>query len=491
MSTTIAGAVQDFEQFVDGIHGYAIFLLDREGRVATWNSGAELIEGYRREEIIGVPSEVFYTTEDRATGTPERMLSVAREGGRAEDEGWRVRKDGSRFWAAVVINPVHDHGSLVGYCEITVDLTQRRNAAEALRQSEERFRLLVQSVKDYAIFLLDPAGHVATWNAGAARIEGYSADDVLGRHVSMFYDPDTASAWRGELATALDYGRFEGEGWCVRRDCTRFWANVVITPVFAGDSRHVGFVQITRDLTEQRKLEAERLRVAHYEEGLRLRDEFLSIAAHELRTPLTALELQLETLRPLVDDDPKVTAKLRRVSRNADRLRDLIDTLLDVARISTGRLTLAPAEVELATIVREVVDQLHEPAAKAGCAIEVHCEAGLAGTWDRLRVGQVLSNILTNAFKYARHSAIEIGGTREADCAKLTVRDHGPGIPPGMLDAIFERFERAAPGRHYGGMGLGLYVAREIVLAHGGTIEATQPLGGGACFVVRLPLRGS
>lgn len=223
-----------YRLLVESVRDYAIFALDAEGNVLTWNAGAERFKGYKPHEIIGRHFSTFYSAEDKAARKPERELEEAIEHGRVEDEGWRIRKDGSRFWANVVITTLREkNGTLVGFAKVTRDLTERRAAADALRQSEQRFRLLVHNVRDYGIFMLDPTGHIVSWNEGAERMKGYAAHEILGQHFSKFY-PSEDLEWDKpgmEIEVATRDGRFEDEGWRVRKDGTRFWANVVITAI--------------------------------------------------------------------------------------------------------------------------------------------------------------------------------------------------------------------------------------------------------------------
>ena len=478
---------------IDGVRDYAIYMLDPSGRIETWNRGAQLISGYAPSEVLGKTIHVFYTPEDRAARKPDRLLQQAREHGRVEDEGWRLRKDGWRYWSDSVITAVREtDGELVGFVKVSHDLTARRRAEEQRLQEEHRFRALVETARDYAIFMLDAAGRVATWNEGAQRIKGYTAEEIIGQHFSKFYmDEDIRSGkCELELEGALRVGRFEDEGWRIRKDGSRFWANVVIAPLYDRAGAHIGFSKITRDLTERRAAELDRVQLARTQEALRLRDEFLSIASHELRTPIAALKLQIDSLRHQSSNlDPKQLAKLERADRNTQRLTDLVTTLLDVSRISQGKLTLVPERLQLAALVDEVIDRLHESAHEARCVVVAELDPTLYGAWDPLRIGQVISNLLSNAFKYAPGSQIDVVLVRDGSEALLRVGDRGPGIAREHLERIFERFERAVPARNYGGLGLGLYVAREIVIAHGGTIRAHNREGGGAGLEVRLPLR--
>jgi len=350
--------------------------------------------------------------------------------------------------------------------------------------------MLVESIKDYAIFMLDAGGRVATWNAGAQRIKGYLAHEIIGRHFSVFY-PEAdilAGKTEHELRAATRDGRFEDEGWRLRKDGTRFWANVVITALRDPSGALLGFAKVTRDLTERRQLEDERVRLARAHEAVRLRDEFLSLASHELKTPLTVLRLQLEALRERLPADDRITrAKLDRSNRAGQRLTELVEALLDVSRIATGQFTLHPERADLADIVATAVDRLHETATAAGCALSVTADCAI-GTWDRSRIDQVVTNLVSNAIRYAAGTPIEVTVTRSSDDAVIAVRDRGPGLADGQVNRIFERFERGASIRHFAGLGLGLYVVRQITEAHGGGVTAENSTGGGACFTVRLPL---
>ncbi|HEX3765082.1 MAG TPA: ATP-binding protein [Kofleriaceae bacterium] len=360
----------------------------------------------------------------------------------------------------------------------------------AAHHDDERFRVLVETIKDYAIFMLDADGRVASWNAGAQRIKGYASHEIIGQHFSVFYSEDEVRAGKCEyeLRAAARDGRFEDEGWRRRKDGSQFWANVVITALRDPSGALVGYAKVTRDLTERRKAEEEQVRLAHAEEALRLRDEFLSLASHELNTPLTVLRLQLETLRDRISDDDRATlAKLDRSNRAGQRLTELVDALLDVSRIATGRFTLHLEQADLADIVATAVDRMHEAAAGAGCALSVAADHAI-GAWDRSRIDQVVTNLVSNAIRYAAGSPIVVTVERRAGDAVIEVRDHGPGLPDGQAARIFERFERAASIRHYAGLGLGLYVVRQITEAHGGQVSAVNSAGGGACFTVRLPL---
>jgi PAS domain S-box-containing protein len=310
-----------FRLLVHSVKDYAIFLLDREGRIASWNEGARLIKGYNPDEIIGRHFSVFYPSKAVESGFPQYELKVASETGRFEDEGWRIRKDGSRFWANVVITALRaENGELVGFAKVTRDLTERRKAENRLRESEERFRLLVQSVKDYAIFMLDVEGRVASWNEGAERIKGYSAGEILGKHFSIFYLPDAVAAAfpQYELKVAKETGHFEHEGWRVRKDGSQFWANVVITAVRDEEGILVGFAKVTRDLTARRAAEEQARRLAAEEAARAEADRVNAL----LQEQATELEQQTEEAQALTEELEQTNEELQRSLHETEEARD-------------------------------------------------------------------------------------------------------------------------------------------------------------------------
>jgi PAS domain S-box-containing protein len=371
-------------------------------------------------------------------------------------------------------------------------VSSRPAAPPRARQHEQqRLRALIDSVRDHAIFMLDREGRVETWSTGAEGVSGYCRHEIIGQRVQLFYSAEDRGHGLPDelLRQAAAAGRAEDEGWRVRKDGSRFWADEVVTALRDRDGGLTGYTLVMRDLTERRNAELARARA---EEAIRLRDEFLSVASHELRTPLTTLQIELRGLydqRATCAD--RVAKRIERSVRNADRLDALIESLLDVSRIATGKLVLRPASVDLSQLVPPVVEEMRLLAAKAGCTLSLSAVGPVCGTWDRPRLQQVLMNLLANAVKYGAGGPVTITVGTDGDDAVIEVADKGPGIREQDLARIFRRFERAVSVRHYGGLGLGLYVSREIVRAQGGTIAARNLAGGGACFTVRLPIESA
>jgi PAS domain S-box-containing protein len=511
-------------EVVQSIRDYGIFMLDPSGTILTWNDGAKHIKGYSEEEIVGQNFRIFYLPEDIARHHPDAELEHARKTGRYEEEGWRLRKDRTKFWASVVITRITNRrGRLVGFAKVTRDLTARKEMEERLRESEERFRLLVGSVKDYAIFMLDPNGFVMNWNEGAAQIKGYLSEEIVGKHFSQFYPPEEVAAGKCEfeLEEATRVGRFEDEGWRVRKDGSLLWANVVITAVRDAKGRLIGFSKVTRDLSERKKAEdklqksyaglerrvQERTRELSeaneeleqrerdLEEALKARDEFLSIASHELKTPMTSLKMQLQMLRqktrPERNESPppeKLTKGLETSLRQVDRLTKLVEDLLDVARASARKVSYRMESVDLGHLVRDVADRLKDQIEAAGCRVELDVEEA-RGQFDPFRLDQVLENLVMNATKYAAGSKITLMVRTSGQDADLVVKDEGRGIPPESLGRLFERFERGPNSQYVNGLGLGLYISRQIVEGHHGSIRADSEEGKGTTFTIHLPLR--
>ncbi len=478
-----------FEQLVSGVKDYAIFTLDSTGHVTSWNDGAENIKGYKATEILGRHFSSFYEPQAVADGWPEQELQIAAGQGRLEDEGWRVRKDGTRFWASVVITALRDSaGALTGFLKITRDLTERRRHEEVLRNSEERFRLLVNEVKDHALFMLDPDGLVASWNLGAERLEGYAAAEIMGRHFSCLYPTESGDAGipHQHLAVAAQKGSIDTEGWLVRKNGTRFWASITISALHNRDRGLRGFAAITHDLTE-------RIRITALEQSEQSAHVFLAMLSHELRNPLAPLMTSVDILRMRSVHDPVVQQTSEVIARQVQHLTRLVDDLMDVSRITSGRIALALASVDITIPVARAIE-LSRALIDARCH-SLHLslpKRPLVVNGDTTRLIQVMVNLLNNAAKYTPpRGHIYLTVEPENRDVVIRVRDSGSGMPPELVPRVFDLFTQGQRSldRVEGGLGVGLTLVRKIVELHAGTVTAhSEGIDRGSEFVVRLPL---
>ena len=494
------GEVSIVEVLVDRVVDYAIFALDVDGNVASWNAGAEALTGYTAEEIVGRPCSAFYRQSDLDDGLLEREYSVAAATGRFEQEGWRVRKDGTLFWASVVLVALRgDDGRLLGFGTIARDLSERKRGEDAIRESEERFRLLVSSVSDYAIFLLDPEGKISSWNIGAERLKGYRPDEVIGEHFSCFYTTEDQRAGlpATALRTALEEGRWESEGWRVRKDGSRFWANVVITALRGGDGGLRGFAKITRDLTERKTnedalrgvLEREREAAEQLRNVDRMRRELVSMVAHDLRGPVTVvqnlLDLLLEQWPELSDDERR--QRVDRAMVRAGTLAELTDDIFDLSLIDAGSLDVAAEVVDLSSLAAQVIDDAN--AVTGGQPLVVGAiEEWVTAQGDQRRTQQVVDNLVSNATKFSPpEQRVEVAVCRSGSEAVISVHNWGPGIPLSDQERVFDRFVRVRGNHRAPGSGLGLFIARSLAEAQGGRVTLDSSDERGTTFTFALP----
>jgi len=490
-----------YRLLVDSIADYAIYMLDPAGHVVSWNAGAARFKGYTEAEIIGQHFSRFYLPADRDAGVPARALATARSEGRFESEGWRLRKDGSRFWSHVVIDPIRaPTGELIGFAKITRDLTERREAEGALKRSEDEFRLLVQSVADYAIYKLDPDGLVSTWNQGAERIKGYAPEEIIGRSFSLFYTEDARRA--GEparaLQTAREVGRSESEGPRLRKDGSQFWASCVVEAIRNDAGELVGFAKVTRDITERRLTQQalERTREALFQsQKLEAIGQLTGGIAHDFNNLLMAILGSLDLLRKRMPDDPKLMRLLDNATRGALRGASLTQRMLAFAR----RQELTTGAVALPELV-EGMAELLERSMSASIAIETRFAPNLApAETDANQLESALINLVVNA-----RDAMPLGGTitisgaehavaegEDAELAAgryvvLSVRDTGAGMDEATLSRVMEPFfTTKGPGK---GTGLGLSMVRGLAEQSGGTLKLRSAPGQGTQAEIWLPV---
>ncbi len=528
-------AAEEFKLMVDVVNDYAIFLLDPSGYVATWNQGAERIKGYKAEEILGKHFSLFYPPEEIAGGRPDTMLDRALRDGRAEAEGWRMRKDGSRFWASVIITPVLDaDGRLHGFGKVTGDRTEskrQQDAASFLERAtialaasielsatiQQVVRIVVPGIADWCLVdLAQDDGRLA--QVAAAHVDPAKEELArqLGRTLVLQPGPERGpnhvfATGKPELHPEIEDLEWGADllGMEHPEPLRRLGLFSYMCVPIQYRERTLGVLSLLR-AAPPRRYEATDLAFAlelarriglaidnaHlYEqarEAIRARDEFLQIASHELRTPLMTLQLQLDSLMRALDragvHDERLARKLTMATSQTVRLARLVESLLDVSRITAGKVVLELEPLDLAELVRDVAARLQPDARKAGSRLDVQADGPIRGVWDRLRVEQIVSNLISNAIKYGGGKPIEVDTSVEDGCVRVRVSDHGIGIAQEAVARIFGRFERAVSARHFGGLGLGLFIARQFAEAHGGAVSVESEPGAGSSFTVVLPL---
>ncbi|MGH6681888.1 MAG: PAS domain S-box protein, partial [Bradyrhizobium sp.] len=478
---------------VEGVTDYAICMLDTQGVVSSWNAGATRITGYESKEILGQHFSVFYPQEDRAI-LPKRALETAQRDGRFEAEGWRVRKDGTRFFASVVIDALHESGNLVGFAKITRDFTERMQARAALSESENHFRLLVSNVTDYALYMLDPDGMITNWNLGGQRIKGYLPDEIIGQHFSRFYTPADREAGKPAraLQTAREKGRYEEEGLRVRKDGTFFWANVIIDPVLNDVGELVGFAKITRDITERREAQK---KIEHMQKQLAESQKMDALGqltggvAHDFNNLLMAVMGNTRLIKRFAVDARAVKAA-ENIEATLQRGAALTRQLLTFAR----RQQVNPVPLQLHEAIDAAQDVL-----KTGLGNKAHLEFDIPpALWPVLADFSEFETALVNLVLNARDAMPEGGTVRisasnealaDGDLAgnyvAITVSDTGVGIAEDVLSKVFDPFFTTKPiGK---GTGLGLSQVHGFASQAGGFVRIASRLNEGTRVTIWLP----
>jgi PAS domain S-box-containing protein len=489
-----------FRLLAEGVLDYAICMLDPSGVVTSWNAGAERLKGYTPEEILGQHFSRFYTKEDRAAGLPAIVLATAAREGRYEAEGWRVRKDGGRFWGSVVVHAIRNEaGHLQGFAKLTRDITERRAAQEALHESERQFRLLIEGVTDYALYMLDPNGIITSWNAGAQRIKGYPAEEIIGQHVSRFYtERDRAAGIPTRvLYAAAREGRFEAEGWRVRKDGTMFWANVVVDAIRDERGKLVGFAKITRDITERRNaqlaLQEAQAQRAHAQKMDAL-GQLTGGVAHDFNNLLMVVSGHIRTLKNAVAGDAKAARAAEAIELAAQRGETLTRQLLTFAR----RQTVNPMIIHVSERVEAFRTML---ASSIGGSAQLVTTIG-PETWpvkvDPSELELSLVNLVLNARDAMPNGGMvaltaenvtlargDIEANIAGDFVALRVTDTGTGIAPDVLERVFDPFFTTKQVDK--GSGLGLSQVHGFAHQSGGTVRIESALGKGTTVTLYLP----
>lgn len=486
---------RSFRLLVDGVIDYAIYMLDPDGVITSWNAGARRIKGYEAREVIGRHFGMFYLPEDREAGKPSHALETAREQGRFAAEGWRVCKDGTKFFASVVIDAIHEDGELIGFAKITRDITEQARAQAALNASEGRFRLLVGGVTDYALYMLDPNGIVTNWNIGGQRIKGYSPEEIIGQHFSRFYSDADKAAGRPARALqfATDHGRYEEEGWRVRKDGSFFWASVVIDAIRGDDGNLLGFAKITRDISERREaqLNLEKIqRQLAESQKLDALGQLTGGVAHDFNNLLMIITGNIHTLKRLAGDDARSLRAVEAIEKASQRGASLTRQLLTFAR----RQSVNPVPIDLSErlhSVREVLDT------GLGGLVQLYVDVD-ADVWpvtvDPAEFDTALVNLLINARDAMPGGGVVTvragnakldDGSRKGDFVAIQVEDAGVGIPPDVVAKVFDPFFTTKPvGK---GTGLGLSQVHGFAHQAGGTVTLASELGKGTTLTIYLP----
>jgi PAS domain S-box-containing protein len=479
---------RDFRLLVEGITDYAIYMLDPQGHVANWNKGAERIKGYKVKEIVGKHFSVFYTPEDQAAGLPQKALQTARKEKRFLAEGWRVRKDGTRFFASIVIDPIYEKRKLIGFAKITRDITERQIALSELSKSEGQFKMLVGGVTDYALYMLDPNGVVSNWNAGGERIKGYSAGEIVGQHFSRFYTPLDQAAGKPAraLKTALETGHYEEEGWRVRKDGSFFWASVVIDPIRNDAGELIGFAKITRDISErkeaQEKLHAMQRQLAESQKFDAL-GQLTGGVAHDFNNLLMIISGSIHAIRKDITSEKALKA-LQSIDGASQRAASLTRQLLTFAR----RQSLQPLSIKLSERLNVLRDVLN-----SGLGSTVALVIDVADdVWNIVVDPNEFETALVNLVINARDAMPEGGSVMisasndpEKDQVAISVTDSGVGIPDDIATKVFDPFfTTKAVGK---GTGLGLSQVHGFAHQAGGSVGLKSILGEGTTITMCLP----
>lgn len=470
----------------DEIEDYAIILLDENGFVQNWNKGAEKIKGYKAAEIVGKNFEVFYTLPDKLNRLPAKLIKHATEHEKVTNEGWRVKKDGTRFWGSVLINAIHDDdGSVIGFTKIIRDMTMLKVSKDSLHQSEDRYSKMISEVSDYAIILLDINGNIENWNKGAQQIKGYRPEEIIGRNFRVFYSTEDQVKQVPEnlIDIASRDGRSQSEGWRIRKDGTRFWGLITITALHDSLGDTIGFSKVTRDLTDKLIAEQAQLEyIAELDRKNKELEQFTYIASHDLQEPLRTISsfnaLFKETYGSQLDETGLMFIDV--VDQAAQRMTSLIHGLLDYSRIGHKKDIV---DIDCNQIIADIENDFGKLIEETSARL-IYTDLPIIRGYQ-MEIVQLFQNIISNAIKYRSDERIpEIRLSCDEDEEKWTfrVQDNGIGMDPKYIHKIFLIFQRLHNRDIYQGNGIGLANCKKIMELHKGNIWVESVLGEGSQF---------
>lgn len=484
-----------FRMMVSAVKDYAIFMLSPEGNIQTWNAGAERLKGYSHDEIVGKHFSIFYPEEVRNAGHPAHELELAKQNGHYEEEGWRIKKDGSRFWAKVTITPFYGQdGVLRGFTKVTRDLTD----LEKSREVGEISRIMIDAVKDYAMFMLDTEGCIRTWNPGAERLCGYSADEIIGKNVSLLHRREELDL--GSLPERLELakrsGQYEEEGWRVCKDGSEFWGHITITPIYDTEGSLSGFLKVIRDMTVRREFETELAEQRDKAmEAAVMKSTFVANISHEIRTPLSGIlgmnELLLTTT---LDDEQREYAQT--VQESSESLLTVLNDVLDLSKIEAGKLELDTVPFNVIYATQDATRLMAAAAKNKGLALTHQIDTGipelLIGDPERFR--QLLLNLVGNAVKFTHRGEVSVTAQllsedQNTATIKFEVKDTGIGIAEDERKYLFVPFAQvdSSSTRKFGGTGLGLAICKHMIEKMHGQIGVESEKGKGSTFWFTIP----
>jgi PAS domain S-box-containing protein len=496
------GEVNLYQKMIEEIEDYAIIMLDKNGIIQDWNKGAEKIKLYAESEIVGKHFSVFYFPEDIENDLPKKLLNEAEYTGRAGHEGWRKRKDGTRFWGSITITAIHNKDQdVIGFCKVTRDLTDKKIADDNLRMSEERYHKMVSEVQDYAIILLDVDGVIENWNVGAKKIKGYTAEEIIGKKFEIFYpEKDRRDGLPARLLSiARETGRAAHEGWRIRKDRSEFWGSITITALHNKKGDIIGFSKVTRDLTEK-KLAENKLAAytAELEKQNKELEQFAYVASHDLQEPLRKIQTFSGLIRENLSDRGLVERYFDKLEKSSKRMSGLIHSLLAYGKVSNDKSMTGGIDLnEILSQVKEdfelLIDEKNAEITSGNLPVV---------NGNRTHLGQLFSNLIGNSLKFSKlvphirisseivkKSEIEDAPSlNDAEYYLIRFQDNGIGFEDQYKDQIFSLFQRLHGKQEYAGTGIGLTLCKKIVENHNGFINTHSILGKGTTFNVYLPV---